>query len=50
MIFDYTINDTLAIYLTGYLIKLDNIHVHVLAILHVLWSLDDICTCLIISY
>lgn len=36
MIFDYTINDTLAIYLTGYLIKLDNIHVHVLAILHVL--------------
>lgn len=30
MIFDYTINDTLAIYLTGYLIKLDNIHVHVL--------------------
>lgn len=34
MIFDYTINDTLAIYLTGYLIKLDNIHVHVLSYMY----------------
>lgn len=34
MIFDYTINDTLAICLTGYLIKLDNIHVHVLSYMY----------------
>lgn len=34
MIFDYTINDTLAIYLTGYLIKLDNIHEHVLSYMY----------------
>lgn len=38
MIFDYTINDTFAIYLTGYLIKLDNIHVHVLSYMYMYYD------------